>query len=158
MANQPLFRVNNVNKALSAIRRTQTGIRQEMERASNRIAADFIGQARTKAQRSRRSATVAQSLRIRKGIVPKVAVGGGATFPSTTPRRRRATFGDVFWGSEFGSAQYRQFPPPTRYAGGYWFYAALGANGYRYVNWWLGAFDKAARRWGPPYTGPIPRS
>lgn len=140
---KPLLRVENLNQVLYALRRTDVEIRKQVERASDVIAVKFVQDARRVSAPYPQSALAAQSLRVRKGLVPKVAVGGGGRAPSATPRRHLPRYGDLFWGAEFGSPQYPQFPRPSR---GYWFYGALRRYGRVYVQEWLDAVDKALRR------------
>lgn len=140
---KPLLRLTNTNQVLYALRRTDASIKAHVERASDVIAVTFVQDARRTAAPYPQSAMAATSARVRKGLVPKVAVGGGGRAPSTTRRRRLPTFGDVFFGNEFGSTQYRQFPPPAR---GRWFYGTLNRNGRQYVEMWIDAVDKALYR------------
>lgn len=144
---RPTFRVENLNQVLYAIRRTDSRIKKEVERASGRIASRFVQDATRTASGSPQAAAAATSLRVRKGIVPKVAVGGSGVFPSSTPRGRVARYADVWWGSEFGSYNHPQFPPAVP-KGGRWFYRTLNVEGRDYVELWIGAVDKAiAREW-----------
>lgn len=144
---KPFVRVENLNRTLYAIRRTDVGIRKNVEKASERIAVKFVADARRRAlSTSQQAAATSQSLRTRKGVVPKVAVGGSGRFPSSTQRKRPAKMGDVFWGAEFGAYEHSQFaPPPAGGFAGHWFYATLSAEGTRYVQLWLGAVDAALR-------------
>lgn len=135
-------RVKNRNQVLWAIRRTDQGIRRKVEKASGRIAARWVADARRRVP-DRQSAAAAQSLRTRKGLVPKVAVGGSASVSTSTGPRRA---GDLFGGSEFGSALWPQFTSYPQSHMQRWFYAGVkGPRGRAYAQMWIDAVDEAIR-------------
>lgn len=142
-APKPMFRVANTRQVLYALRRTDVEIKRQVERASDVIAVRFVQDARRIAAPYAQSRLAAGSVRVRKGLVPKVAVGGGGRAPSTTRRSRLPTYSDIFYGNEFGAVSYRQFPPPSP---GRWFYGALRRYGRSYVEEWIEAVDKAVRK------------
>lgn len=135
-------RVKNRNQVLWAIRRTDTQIRRKVEKASGRIAGRWVLDARRNVPDAQ-AAAAAQSLRTRKGLIPKVAVGGSQTVSTSTGAVRA---GDLFGGSEFGSGLYPQF---VAFPGSYlqrWFYAGVrGERGRAYAAMWIDAVDEAIR-------------
>lgn len=135
--------IENLHRVLWALRRTDVGIRDEVKRASGVIARAWIADARSNVP-DRQAAAAAQSLRSRKGLTPKVAVGGSQTVMTSTGP---VMAGNLFGGSEFGSALWPQFVAyPTSHIQR-WFYAGVkGPRGRRYASLWIAAVDRAIRR------------
>jgi hypothetical protein len=117
----------------------------------------LIGKVVTKAQSTattapnrRQAIESARGLRARPDRVPIVKLSGSSNFVSNSrPNRRRSknvTRGDVFFGSEFGSDRFRQFPArsPKFGAGnrGYWFWPTIEEMSEDIRNEYLRALDR----------------
>lgn len=111
---------------------------KEIRSASLELINDVVTQAQiaaTYAPNPRQAIESAKGLRPRPDRIPIVRLNAGSNFVSTTrPNRKRTkkvTRGDVFFGSEFGSKRFRQFPERSpKYGGGnqgYWFWPTIEA-------------------------------
>lgn len=109
---------------------------QEIRASSVELIKEFVTESQTQATyapKPRQAIESAKGLRPRPDRIPVVRLDGKSAFVSTTrPNRKRktkVTRGDVFFGSEFGSKYFKQFPPRSAPLGGgnqgYWFWSTV---------------------------------
>ena len=134
------LRVEGVNEAVRALRRLDKENDKRMRAASQEIAQRVADKARGNAS-SRLEAMSAESFRASRDRFPVVKAGGGKRL-----NRRPgspATYGDVYFGAEFGGGTRpttRQFPAPR--AGGTMLYPAIG----ELSDWIMDEYGKALDR------------
>ncbi len=98
----------------------------------NEVVAE-VKKAAATAPNPRQATEAAKGFRARPDRIPIVRLDAGSNFVSTTrPNRKRktkVTRGDVFFGSEFGSKNFRQFPQRSEAFGagnrGYYFWPTI---------------------------------
>ena len=104
----------------------------------------------TYAPNPRQAMESAKGLRARPDRIPVVRMNGSGNFVSQSrpnrKRKKKVTRGDVFFGSEFGSGRFGQFPArsPKYGAGnrGYWFWSTIEAMAPSIEAQYLKALDR----------------
>ena len=109
-----------------------------------------VQKAATKAPNPRQAIEAAKGIRARPDRIPVIRLNGSSNFVSKSrPNSRRkvkVTRGDVFFGSEFGSKYFRQFPERSIAYGagnrGYWFWPTIEARSESINKRYIEALDR----------------
>jgi hypothetical protein len=106
----PAIRIENLNAVLRSLNRmpkeASDGLRDEAQAIARDIVTRAQGAAATPQQR-----LAAASMRARRDRVPVIVAGGRKRLPVTSSRKRRGpntqrqTYGDIFFGAEFGGSR-----------------------------------------------------
>jgi hypothetical protein len=139
---------------LAAARRKLRGLPRDLNRkirdASGQIAADELPRLQDAAQGDPLSEIIAQGLAVRRDRAPAIRAGGNATVAALADGRSKLpTFGDLFFGAEFGGQgrpTTRQFRP-HRGRAGYWLYPQLRDDAPRMLEDWTGVIDDLITEW-----------
>lgn len=108
--------------------------------ASTDLAESFLGMIEGAATTAA-ELTVVEAFRVYRDRVPKVGFSGSAK----TGASGGATAGELFFGTEFGSDRFPQFPSRST---GYFFYPTLRAEGPELADdWFEDVFDLMADTW-----------
>lgn len=131
----------DVRGALRALRGLPREASRQLREASVRIvkreALRIVGAAvGTDAQ----AAAAAQSVRPRSDRVPTIAVGGR----KRVAPHRWSYAGSIFFGSDAGAVDWKQFPEPSRSR---WFWDTLGRDARQVMREWGEAYDDAIKMW-----------
>jgi len=150
-----VVQVEGLNEFTRVLRRVGKEARAQARDRTNIIAtklASFIGRGHPSGERY---AFLAQTVRPRRGDVPKVAIGGAKRANLRRhrgPDRPRA--GDLIFGMEFGASTPEnawRFPPRAPRAGrgnyGYWVYRQAGKYQPQLVAEWERALEPLIREW-----------
>lgn len=130
---------------------------KEIRQASLTLIEKIVIEAQTAASyapNARQATEAARALRPRPDRIPVVKMNGNMNFVSTTrpnrKRKKKVTRGDVFFGSEFGSNRFRQFPERSPKLGsgsrGYWFWSTIEGMSPRIREEYLQALDRITSR------------
>lgn len=108
--------LEGLNKALKRVpREAAANLRDAAQRIAGKVAQDASTKARGLGPQA---ALVAGSIKATRDRVPVVKAGGSKRLPTHSDGRKRVgsrqTVGDVFFGTNFGSHKYTQFPPVTK--------------------------------------------
>lgn len=96
------------------------------------------------AAHTRQQRLAAQTINARRGLTPSIVAGGSRRVTTSTGRSVKA--GDVFFGAEFGSSRYPQFPA-HRGRQGYFFWPTIRSDADRITDLWTVALDDLAKDW-----------
>lgn len=137
--------VENLQQVQAAVAAVAATVDQTASTEISRWTVEQEARLRTAAARSsRQAAMVAGSIRARRALGGgRIETGGPGSLPSGT-----GSYGDVFFGAEFGGGSRpatRQFRPYRRT--GYWFFPTLEAADHDLEAAAEEALDKAAARW-----------
>jgi len=132
----------DVRGALRALRGISKDASKELRRASVEIVDREVPRIHAAAAlHGRQARAAARSVRARSDRVPAIAVGGRKRVTSS----RNGYAGSIFFGSDAGSVQYKQFPSPNK---SYWFWDQLGRDSTGMMRAWGKAYDKVVSQWG----------
>jgi len=146
------FKVEGVNELTKAFSRFPKDVRQNINNASRTLAKEVVNESRLAASgQGAQAALAAQGIVTAAGRVPTIRLGGPQTLRNRG--RRRVTRGDLIFGAEFGSSNFRQFPQRSPRSGrgseGYFFFPTvkrMGGKIYkRYIDAVEDALGKASR-------------
>jgi hypothetical protein len=129
---------------------------KEVRKASVELVGKVVVQVRaqaTYAPNPRQAIQAAQGFRALSDRIPTIKLRSSSEFISKSrpskKRKRPVTRGDVFFGSEFGSDRFRQFPPRTPKLGsgnqGYFFWPTIEAMAPTINREYLAALDRITR-------------
>lgn len=134
----------DVTRALRALRGMPKDASKELRAASVAIVAREVPKIQAAGKVSgKQAAAAASSVRARSDRVPAIAVGGSKRV--TKGRGKGGRAGQIFFGSEAGSVDYKQFPPPSHSR---WFWDTLGKDSKSMMREWGQAYDRAVTTWG----------
>lgn len=130
---------------------------KEIRSASIELINEVVSQAQVSASYSpnpRQATEAAKGLRPRPDRIPIVRLSSSSAFVSTTrpnrKRKKKVTRGDVFFGSEFGSSNFTQFPARSPRLGGgnrgYWFWPTIEAMAPTINRKYFQALDRITNR------------
>jgi hypothetical protein len=126
---------------------------KEIRLASVKLMNDLLPKIVNAAGRSdnpRQALEAAKGFRARPDRIPVIRLSASSNFVSSTrpnrKRKKKVTRGDVFFGSEFGSFRFKQFPKRSPKYGsgnrGYWFWPTIEENAETVNKEYLKALDK----------------
>ena len=132
MADKTRMNVVGLVEFLHLLTVIQKELPKQMQKASGRVARDWISAARTKA-----SGTYAQQ------------AAAAMTVVETTDGTELKNNSPIFYGMEFGGRgrpETMQFPPHRGHRG-YWLFPAARENAEKFEKLWQAAFDEAMKGW-----------
>ena len=128
-----------LNKFLRDMKGAPPELQKELRRRAQEIAEPIAADARGRASTGQQQ-LVAGSIRAVKDRLPVIKAGGGSKLGSTTPRRRKPSAGDVFFGADFGSNSLPQFQGKKK--GGQMVFAAIKGKRKQTADEYLDAVEK----------------
>lgn len=129
--------VEGLDDLLRMFRNTPKELQKEMRSESKAIAEPIAADARSRALNgSPQLAAIASTIRSKSDRVPTIVAGG----PKRVTSNRSAAASQVYFGADFGSNRYRQFPSVVK--GGRTIYPAINSNEADTGERWLGAVER----------------
>lgn len=126
-----------------ALRKMAQGLQQSVQDQELRIAEAEASRIKAAAH-TRQERLAARGITVRHGSDPGVVAGGSV--PVRTSHGRTLRAGDVFFGAEFGSDRYPQFPS-HRGRQGYFFWPTIRHDDKSINQAWAGVLDDLAEDW-----------
>jgi hypothetical protein len=135
-------RITGLRETLAAFRDLPKVASAELRDAAGRIAETIARSASSRGRvSSKRSALMADTVKVARDRVPAVTVGGSARVGSRDAPAWALVFGD-----EFGARSYPQFRDHLG-SRGYWFFTTIEGEEQRISEEWNRAADEIIRRW-----------
>ena len=132
----------DVRGALRALRGLPKDASKELRKASVEIVNREVPRIQAAAGgHGKQARAAARSARARSDRVPAIAVGGRKRVTSS----KNGYAGSIFFGSDAGSVEYKQFPRPSK---SYWFWDTLADDSKEMMREWGRAYDRVVRQWG----------
>lgn len=154
---QIVIQVEGLIPALNRWAAMSPTFNREIRSASVDLIREIVVEAQTAATYApnpRQAIESARGLRPKPDRIPVIRLSGNTNFVSRSrpnrKRKKKVVRGDVFFGSEFGSTQYRQFPQRSpRYGGGnqgYWFWPTIEAMSPRIADRYYEAIENILQK------------